>query len=120
LRKGDYRLQSANTWTVLRPDGGGSWDAVASGTPTCTRTIEDESTHWWHLGVRTQLTSDRIDVTAANVDLDPGTYVFAVPGFLPSGEHVMYATPFEVIEIEDVEMTNPTPVPESAPDETAG
>lgn len=98
------------TWTVLEPtsDGDG-FSLVASGGPSCTRTIEPEGVHWWHLGIRKPLASDAIDVTAGTADLGPGTYVFAAPAFLPGGDHVMCAAPFEVINVDDTEIGS-TPV----------
>ena len=110
------------TWTVLRPNAAGEdWSLVASGGPSCTRTIAQEESHWWRLGIRQRLTSDFVNVTAGTADLGPGTYVFAAPAFLPSGDHVMCAAPFEVIDISDTDIgstATPTPAPDTPADGT--
>lgn len=110
-RSGGEVTTHPGTWTVLRPNAeDDEWSLVASGGPSCTRAIEAENSHWWRLGVRTRLTTDMIDVTTGTVDLNPGTYVFAVPAFLPSGDHIMSAAPFEIIDIDDTQIGS-TPVP---------
>ena len=114
-RSGDEVETHPGTWTVLQPtDDGDDWSLVASGGPSCTRTIGPEGVHWWHLGVRERPTSDFIDVTTGTADIAPGTYVFAAPAFLPSGDHVMCVAPFEIIDIDDTEIGDtPTPVPDA-------
>lgn len=100
------------TWTVMQLTGeSNGWEPVASGIPYCSRTIEDEGIHWWHLGVGERLTSDAIDVTTGTATLDEGKYVFAVPVFMHTGDDVMWAAPFEVVDIGDTEIGE-TPVPD--------
>ena len=107
------------TWTVLRPDADEEWTLVASGGPSCTRTIAHEESHWWKLGIRTRLSSEFVNVTAGRADLGPGTYAFAAPAFLPDGDHVMCVAPFEIIDIDDTEIGGtPTPVPETPSSQT--
>jgi hypothetical protein len=119
-RSGNDVRTHPGTWTVMRPtaDSDG-WELAASGTPYCSRTLEHEGLHWWHLGIGTRLTSDAIDVTTGTAALEEGTYIFAVPAFLPNGDHIMWAAPFEVIDISDTEIgSTPTPAPDTPADGT--
>jgi hypothetical protein len=117
-RSGDEVRTHPGTWTVLRPAADSDdWELVASGSPYCSRTLEHEGLHWWHLGIGTELTSDAIDVTTGTAALEEGTYVFAIPVFMPDGDDIMWVAPFEVIDISETEIgATPTPAPDTPAD----
>ena len=119
-RSGDDVRTHPGAWTVMQPNADSEdWELVASGTPYCSRTLEHEGLHWWHLGIGTQLTSDAIDITTGTAALGEGTYVFAVPVFMPDGDDIMWVAPFEVIDISDTDIgSTPTPAPGTPIDET--
>jgi hypothetical protein len=100
-RTGEVVETHPGTWTVLEPTDSG-WSLVDGGDPDCLRRIEHEGIHWWSFGTD----AEEINLTGVPVDLDPGVYAFAVPAYLPDGDHIMCATLFEV-EAVDLEPVTP-------------